>query len=102
MARHASSSINWRPSKRTGERWRPGRRRLILTKWSESTGIYWKSPYAALEAMGIRATVVNARHVKQVPERKTDVCDASGSRPWRVPVCCVGHSCRRPNGVNSG
>ena len=26
----------------------------------ESTGIYWKSPYAALEQVGIRAMVVNA------------------------------------------
>lgn len=42
----------------------------------ESTGIYWKSPYAALEAVGIRAQVVNARHVKHVPGRKTDVGDA--------------------------
>ena len=42
----------------------------------ESTGIYWKSPYAALEQVGIRAQVVNARHVKQVPGRKTDVGDA--------------------------
>jgi transposase len=42
----------------------------------ESTGIYWKSPYAALEAVGIRAKVVNARHVKNVPGRKTDVGDA--------------------------
>jgi transposase len=42
----------------------------------ESTGIYWKSPYAALEATGIRAKVVNARHVKNVPGRKTDVGDA--------------------------
>jgi len=42
----------------------------------ESTGIYWKSPYAALEAAGIRAQVVNARHVKNVPGRKTDVGDA--------------------------
>ncbi|MDB5967568.1 MAG: family transposase, partial [Hydrocarboniphaga sp.] len=42
----------------------------------ESTGIYWKSPYAALEAVGICAHVVNARHVKQVPGRKTDVGDA--------------------------
>jgi transposase len=42
----------------------------------ESTGIYWKSPYAALEKVGIRAQVVNARHVKQVPGRKTDVGDA--------------------------
>jgi transposase len=42
----------------------------------ESTGIYWKSPYAALEAVGIRGLVVNARHVKNVPGRKTDVGDA--------------------------
>jgi transposase len=42
----------------------------------ESTGIYWKSPYAALEAAGIRAKVVNARHVKNVPGRKTDMADA--------------------------
>ena len=42
----------------------------------ESTGIYWKSPHAALEHVGIRALVVNARHVKMVPGRKTDVGDA--------------------------
>ena len=42
----------------------------------ESTGIYWKSPYAALEKQGIQALVVNARHVKQVPGRKTDLADA--------------------------
>jgi transposase len=42
----------------------------------ESTGIYWKSPYAALEKVGIRTLVVNAHHVKKVPGRKTDVSDA--------------------------
>jgi len=42
----------------------------------ESTGSYWKSPYAALEHVGIIAMVVNARHVKNVPGRKTDVGDA--------------------------
>lgn len=42
----------------------------------ESTGIYWRSPYTALERVGIRALVVNARHVKTVPGRKTDVGDA--------------------------
>jgi transposase len=42
----------------------------------ESTGIYWKSPYAALEREGIAALVVNARHVKQVLGRKTDLADA--------------------------
>jgi transposase len=50
----------------------------------ESTGIYWKSPYAALEAVGIRAKVVNARHVKQVPGRKTDIGDAQ----CRTPDMC--------------
>ena len=42
----------------------------------ESTGIYWKSPYAALERVGIFALVVNARHIKKVPGRKTDVSDS--------------------------
>lgn len=62
------------------------RDRRALAEWAaalqpdqvvmESTGIYWKSPYAALEAAGMRAQVVNARHVKNVPGRKTDVGDA--------------------------
>ena len=62
------------------------RDRKALAEWArelapevvvmESTGIYWKSPYAALEAVGIAAWVVNARHVKTVPGRKTDVADA--------------------------
>ena len=42
----------------------------------ESTGIYWKAIYAALEEAGIETRVVNARHVKQVPGRKTDVQDS--------------------------
>ena len=62
------------------------RDRKALAEWAsnhnpqvvvmESTGIYWKSPYAALESVGIIAWVVNARHVKAVPGRKTDVADA--------------------------
>lgn len=62
------------------------RDRRALAQWAksfnpeivvmESTGIYWKSPYAALESVGIAAWVVNARHVKSVPGRKTDVADA--------------------------
>ena len=42
----------------------------------ESTGIYWKSVYAALEKAAIPAHVVNARHVKNVPGRKTDLTDS--------------------------
>jgi len=62
------------------------RDRKALAQWArefgpevvvmESTGICWGSPYAALEAVGIAAWVVNARHVKNVHGRKTDVADA--------------------------
>ena len=62
------------------------RDRRALAQWSleikpevvvmESTGVYWKSPFAALETVGIIAWVVNARHVKAVPGRKTDMADA--------------------------
>ena len=41
-----------------------------------STGIYWKSVFAHLEMAGVPAWVVNARHVKHVPGRKTDVADS--------------------------
>src|SRR3990167_1813371 len=42
----------------------------------ESTGIYWKHLYEVLEAHQIQMYVVNARHVKKVPGRKTDVQDS--------------------------
>jgi len=42
----------------------------------ESTGIYWKSVYRALERAGIKLSVVNARHIKNVPGRKTDMTDS--------------------------
>lgn len=42
----------------------------------ESTGVYWKPVYNLLEVSGIRAVVANARHIKSVPGRKTDVGDA--------------------------
>jgi len=42
----------------------------------EATGVYWKPVWAILED-DFEALLVNARHVKQVPGRKTDVCDAA-------------------------
>lgn len=42
----------------------------------ESTGVYWKSTYETLEEAEIPVIVVNARHVKNVPGRKTDVKDS--------------------------
>ncbi|MCA1678699.1 MAG: IS110 family transposase [Actinobacteria bacterium] len=41
----------------------------------EATGVYWKAPWAILEDE-FDCMLVNARHVKQVPGRKTDVSDA--------------------------
>ena len=42
----------------------------------EATGQYWKSPWYVLEDRGFDLMLVNARHVKIVPGRKTDVGDA--------------------------
>ena len=40
----------------------------------ESSGVYWRPVYAVLEA-DFRLLLVNARHIKHVPGRKTDVRD---------------------------
>ncbi|MBI3105531.1 MAG: IS110 family transposase, partial [Candidatus Rokubacteria bacterium] len=40
----------------------------------ESTGVYWRPVYAVLEGP-VDLVLVNARHVKMVPGRKTDVRD---------------------------
>ncbi len=42
----------------------------------ESTASYWKPLYNILESSEISAIVVNARHMKAVPGRKTDMKDA--------------------------
>jgi transposase len=42
----------------------------------ESTGAYWKPIYNLLELENIQTLVANAKHIKNVPVRKTDVKDA--------------------------
>ena len=42
----------------------------------EATGVFWKPVWAILED-DFPLLLVNARHVKQVPGRKTDVSDAA-------------------------
>jgi transposase len=42
----------------------------------ESTGVYWIPVYEILEERGFEVLLVNARDVKNVPGRKTDVNDA--------------------------
>jgi transposase len=58
---------------------------LVLADWlaahgvsqvaMEASGVYWKPVWAILEDR-FECLLVNARHVKQVPGRKTDVSDA--------------------------
>ena len=48
----------------------------ITTVAMESTGVYWIPVFEILEARGFEVVLVNARDVKQVPGRKTDVNDA--------------------------
>ena len=57
---------------------------LVLSDWlahrkvthvaMESTGVYWKPIFNILEGQ-FNVLLVNARHIKQVPGRKTDVKD---------------------------
>lgn len=43
----------------------------------EATGQYWKPVWYVLEDRGFELKLVNARHVKMVPGRKTDMADAA-------------------------
>lgn len=47
----------------------------VRTVAMESTGVYWIPLYQILEDYGLVVKLVNARHVKHVPGRKSDVQD---------------------------
>lgn len=47
----------------------------VTTVAMESTGIYWIPVFEILESKGLEVKLVNARHVKNVPGRKSDVLD---------------------------
>src|ERR1700680_4209463 len=47
----------------------------VKTVAMEATGVYWIPLYEILEASGFDVVLVNARHVKNVPGRKSDVLD---------------------------
>jgi transposase len=58
----------------------------------ESTGVYWKPPFYVLEDQ-VECWLLNARHLRNVPGRKTDVADAQ----W---ICqLVEHGLVRPSFV---
>jgi transposase len=47
----------------------------VSTAALEATGVYWLCAYEVLESAGIEVLVVNGRHVKNVPGRKSDLAD---------------------------
>jgi len=49
----------------------------VRTVAMESTGVYWIPLYQVLDERGFEVYLVNARHYKNVPGRKTDVCDSA-------------------------
>jgi len=51
----------------------------------ESTGVYWKPVYNVLEGY-FDITLANAQRIKNVPGRKTDICDAE----WIAKLLRVG------------
>lgn len=51
----------------------------------ESTGVYWRPVHAVLEEH-VEVIVGNARHIRNVPGRKTDVKDAE----WIADLVCCG------------
>jgi transposase len=57
----------------------------------ESTSVYWRSTFEALEAAWILVVLVNARHVKGVPGRKTDIQDSE----WLATLAA--HGLLRPS-----
>jgi len=63
----------------------------VTTVAMESTGVYWKPVYYALEDLFERVWVVNAHHVHNVPGRKTDLSDAE----WLADV--IAHGMVRPS-----
>ena len=46
----------------------------------ESTGVYWIAPFQILEAKGIEVFLVNARFVKNVQGRQSDMLDCQWIR----------------------
>ena len=47
----------------------------VKTVAMESTSVYWVALFQILEAAGLEVFLVNARHCKNLPGRKTDISD---------------------------
>ena len=68
----------------------------VRTVAMESTGVYWIPVYEVLESRGIEVIVANAREVRSVPGRKSDVNDAQWLQ--RLHACGLLRASFRPAG----
>jgi len=50
----------------------------------EATGVYWIPIFEILETRGLQVILVNARHVKNLPGRKSDVSDCEWLRDLHI------------------
>ena len=50
----------------------------------EATGVYWIPIFEILDARGFQVILVNARHVKNLPGRKSDVSDGEWLRDLHI------------------
>jgi transposase len=68
----------------------------IRTVALESPGVFWIPLFQILEERGLQVCLVNVRHVKNVPGRKSDVLDCQ----WLQYLHSVGllHAPFRPRG----
>ena len=67
----------------------------------EATGVYWKPVFRALEDR-FECWLLNAQHLRNVPGRKTDVKDRSGSATWSRTAWSARASCRRLRSAGCG
>jgi transposase len=68
----------------------------VTTVAMESTGVYWIPLFELLEQRGFEVKLVDARHVKNVSGRKSDVMDCQ----WRLQLPTTGMlqgACRPPD-----
>lgn len=66
----------------------------VTTVAMESTGVYWIPLFEILDSRGLDVYLVNARHLKNVTGRKTDVLDCQWLQ--RLHTCGLLHASFRP------
>jgi transposase len=54
----------------------------VKTIVMQSTGVYWIPLYGIMEEQGLEVYLVNARHTKNLPGRKSDVQESQ----WRLKL----------------